>query len=253
MSGVNTSIPGLDELIEGGFVENDVILITGGPGSGKTTFGIQYLMGGIIDYNEPGIYVTMEETPVRVIRNMWRFGWDMEQMVRENMLRIIQLIPVQYKDFVGRDKHHATIQLDTHGHMLENIMDQLQNSIHEIDAKRLFIDSITSLKINPEESVVRFRIMELIKNLENLDCTTLASSEIIEYDGKFTVEEYLCQGVIRLHVFRVGGNREHAIEILKMRGIKHDERLHPYSITNTGIVVYPSDIVIFDEDNITNF
>ena len=253
MSGVNTSIPGLDELIEGGFVENDVILITGGPGSGKTTFGIQYLMGGIIDYNEPGIYVTMEETPVRVIRNMWRFGWDMEQMVRENMLKIIQLNPVQYKDFVRQDKHHAAIQLDTEGHILENMMEQLQSTIHEINAKRLFIDSITSFKINPEESIVRFRIMELIKNLENLDCTTLASSEIIEYGGKFTVEEYLCEGVIRLHVFRVGGNRERAIEILKMRGIKHDEGLHPYSITNTGIVVYPSDIVIFNEDNITNF
>jgi KaiC/GvpD/RAD55 family RecA-like ATPase len=253
MSGVNTSIPGLDELIEGGFVENDVILITGGTGSGKTTFGIQYLMGGIIDYNEPGIYVTMEETPVRVIRNMWRFGWDMEQMVRENMLKIIQLNPVQYKDFVRQDKHHAAIRLDTEGHMLENMMDQLQSTIHEINAKRLFIDSITSFKVNPEESIVRFRIMELIKNLENLDCTTLASSEIIEYDGKFTVEEYLCQGVIKLHVFRVAGNRERVIEILKMRGIKHDELLHPYSITNTGIVVYPSDTVIFNEENIINF
>ena len=253
MSGVNTSIPGLDELIEGGFVENDVILITGGPGSGKTTFGIQYLMGGIIEYNEPGIYVTMEETPVRVIRNMWRFGWDMEQMVRENMLKIIQLNPIQYKNFIREDKHHAAIQLDPGGHMLENMMEQLQSTIHEINAKRLFVDSITSLKINPDESIVRFRIMELIKNLENLDCTTLASSEIIEYGGKFTVEEYLCEGVIRLHVFRVGGNRERAIEILKMRGIKHDEQLHPYSITNTGIVVYPSDIVIFNEDNITNF
>ncbi len=253
MSGVSTSIPGLDELIEGGFVENDVILITGGPGSGKTTFGIQYLMGGIIEHNEPGIYVTMEETPVRVIRNMWRFGWDMEQMVRENMLRIIQLNPIQYKNFIRIDKHNAAIQLDPEGHILENMMEQLQSTIHEINAKRLFVDSITSLKINPEESIVRFRIMELIKNLENLDCTTLASSEIIEHGGKFTVEEYLCEGVIRLHVFRVGGTREHAIDILKMRGIKHDERLHPYSITNTGIVVYPSDIVIFDEENIINF
>lgn len=253
MAGVHTSIPGLDELIEGGFVENDVILITGGPGSGKTTFGIQYLMGGIIEYDEPGIYIAMEESPVRVIRNMWRFGWDMEQMVRKNMLRIIQLNPVQYKHFIGQDEHHAAIQLDTEGHMLENLIEQLQDCIHEIKAKRLFIDSITSLKINPEASIVRFRIMELVKNLENLDCTTLVSSEIIKHDDKFTVEEYLCEGVIRLYIFRVSGNRERAIEILKMRGVKHDEKLHPYSITNNGIVVYPSDTVILDEANIINF
>jgi KaiC/GvpD/RAD55 family RecA-like ATPase len=74
MGNVKSAIPGLDELIEGGYVENDVILITGGPGAGKTTFGIQYLVGGVIHYNEPGVLVVMEETPSRMIRESWRFG-----------------------------------------------------------------------------------------------------------------------------------------------------------------------------------
>ena len=61
MTRIPTAIPGLDELIEGGFIENDVILLTGGPGAGKSTFGVQFLYEGIVKYNEPGLYVTLEE------------------------------------------------------------------------------------------------------------------------------------------------------------------------------------------------
>jgi KaiC/GvpD/RAD55 family RecA-like ATPase len=253
MSRVNTTITGLDELIEGGFVENDVILVTGGPGSGKSTFGIQYIVGGIIEFNEPGIYVTLEETPVRVIRNMWRFGWDLERHVRENMLRIIQSNPVQFKDFIKKESHLLATSVNPEGYMLENIIKEIQSMVDEIGAKRLFIDSITSLKISSDESMVRFTIMEMIKNLENLDCTTVISSEVKEDDGTFTVEEYLCEGVIRLHMFRTDGAKERAVEILKMRGVKHDEFLHPYAINENGLEVYPTDSVIIDKGNIINF
>lgn len=252
MSRVNTTITGLDELIEGGFLENDVILVTGGPGSGKSTFGIQYIIGGIVEFNEPGIYVTLEETPVRVIRNMWRYGWDLEKHVRENMLRIIQSNPIQFKDFIKKESHSSAIRVNPEGYMLENIINQIQSMVDEIGAKRLFIDSITSLKISSDESMVRFTIMEMIKNLENLDCTTVISSEVKEDYGTFTVEEYLCEGVIRLHIFRTGGTKERAVEILKMRGVKHDEFLHPYSINDNGLIIYPNDSVIFDKENIIN-
>lgn len=250
MSRINTTITGLDDLIEGGFVENDVILVTGGPGSGKSTFGIQYLVGGIIEFNEPGIYVTLEETPARVIRNMWRYGWDLERHVRENMLRIIQLNPIHYNDFIKKESHSSVIRVNPDGYMLENMIHQIQLRINEIGARRLFIDSITSLKISRNEYVVRFTIMELIKNLENLDCTTVISSEIREERSSFNVEEYLCEGVIRLHVFKTGLTKERAVEILKMRGVKHDEFLHPFALNENGLIIYPTDSVIFDKENL---
>jgi len=252
MNRVSTLIPGLDDLIEGGFVENDVILITGGPGSGKTTFGIQYIIGGIMKLNEPGIYVSLEETPARVIKNMWRFGWDMERLVRDNMLRIIQVESIQHKEYIKEHPLPAVIQLKSEGYLLKNILDQIQLCIIEINAKRIFIDSITSLKLFHEELKVRYTIMELIKNLENMDCTTLLTSETKEKDNEsFLPEEYFCEGVIRLHAFRTGKNRERAIEILKMRGVKHDEAVHTYSIIDNGIVVYPTDSVILDKSDYT--
>ena len=245
MGKVKTAIPGLDELIEGGYVEYDVILVTGGPGSGKTTFGVQYLVEGARTFNEPGVLVCMEETPSRIIRDMWRFGWEMEKLISQKKLKIIYANPFTYTKFV------KTLQ-DRPGNVIAarknigDIFEQIQIEVEEIHAKRIFIDSITSLKISPDQSEVRHTISEFIKNLEFLDCTTVLSSEM-QGEQSFNVEEYLSSGVIRLHVFRVEGNRVKAIEILKMRGVKHDETLHPYEIREKGIVVYPGETVMNDE------
>lgn len=164
MGKVKTAIPGLDELIEG-----------------ARTF------------NEPGVLVVMEETPSRIMRDMWRFGWDIERLVSEKKLKIIYANPFTYTIFVKTMK-------DRSGNVI----------------------------------------------LEFLDCTTLMSSEI-HGEPSFKVEEYLSSGVIRLHLFRMEGNRVKAIEILKMRGVKHDETLHPYEIGERGSIVYPRETVMNDE------
>lgn len=244
MGRVKTAIPGLDELIEGGYVENDVILVTGGPGAGKTTFGIQYLVGGATTYNELGVLVVMEETPSRMIRDSWRFGWDIEKLVAQKKLKIIYANPFKYTKFVKTPENPMNVIAS--GKNIGDIFQQIQTEVTAIKAKRVFIDSITSLKLSTEPSEARYIISEFIKNLEYLDCTTLMTSEIYGREA-FSVEEYLSSGVIRLHVFRVGGSRMRAIEILKMRGVKHDDTLHPYEIQEKGIVVHPTETVMNDE------
>ncbi len=246
MGNVKTAIPGLDELVEGGYVENDVILVTGGPGAGKTTFGVQYLVGGALNYNEPGILVMMEETPSRMIRDSWRFGWDIEKLVAQKKLKIVYANPFKYTKF-AKESQNSPINIIAANKNIGDIFKQIQIEVESIRARRVFIDSITSLKLssdNPNE--VRQIVSEFIKNLEYLDCTTLMTSEIYGHDA-FSVEEYLSSGVIRLHVFRAGGCRVRAIEILKMRGVKHDETLHPYEIQEKGIVVHPTETVMNDE------
>src|SRR3972149_11667565 len=249
MGNVKTAIPGLDELVEGGCVENAVIPVTGGPGAGKTTFGVQYLVGGALNYNEPGILVMMEETPSRMIRDSWRFGWDIEKLVAQKKIRIIYANPFKYTRFV-KTQESSTVSIIAANKNTGDIFKQIQAEVEAIKAKRLFVDSITSLKLssdNPEE--IRQVVSEFIKNLEYLDCTTLMTSEIYGRES-FSVEEYLSSGVIRLHVFRVGGSRVRAIEILKMRGVKHDETLHPYEIQEKGIVVHPADRLLVDRTNL---
>ena len=249
MGNVKTAIPGLDELIEGGYIENDVILVTGGPGAGKTTFGVQYLVGGAMNYNEPGVLVVMEETPSRMIRDSWRFGWDIEKLIAQKKIKVIYANPFKYTKFVKEPQNNPVNVIAANKNTGE-IFKQIQIEVGSIKAKRVFIDSITSLKLAAEKpDEVRQIVSEFIKNLEYLDCTTLMTSEI---DGResFSVEEYLSSGVIRLHVFRVGGSRVRAIEILKMRGVKHDETLHPYEIQEKGIVVHPAETVMNDQTNL---
>ncbi|TQD24047.1 ATPase domain-containing protein [Methanolobus vulcani] len=248
MARVPTGIPGFDKLIEGGFIENDVILLTGGPGAGKSTFGSQYLYAGITSYNEPGVYVTFEETPARIMRNMWRYGWDMERLIKENRLRIIRVDPIAYGRYIKK-----TLEPDKQDHdnaTLETVLKQIYASMKEINAKRLFIDSLTSLKLSSDPVDVRHIILEFIKNIESFDCTTLITSEMNMNPDNFSVEEYLAEGVICLKVNRIAGERIRSLEILKMRGVKHDEVLRPYVITDNGIFVYSSDSVIGKEADV---
>ncbi len=244
MGKVKTAIPGLDELIEGGYVENDVILVTGGPGAGKTTFGVQYLVGGAVSYNEPGVLVMTEEAPSRLIRDSWRFGWDIERLISQKKIKVIYSDPFKYTKFV-KTQEKGPVDVVSATKTVADMFLQIQTEVASIKAKRLFIDSITSLKVSTEKSAVRQVVSEFIKNLEYLDCTTLLTSEV--YENTFNVEEYLASGVIKLHVFRVGGSRVRAIEILKMRGVKHDETLHPYDIQEKGIVVHPGETVMLDD------
>ncbi|MCX9010068.1 MAG: AAA family ATPase [Candidatus Methanoperedens sp.] len=244
MGTVRTAIPGLDELIEGGYVENDIILVTGGPGAGKTTFGVQYLVGGVTDFNEPGVLVVMEETPSRIIRDSWRFGWDIEKFVSFKKLKLIYANPFKYTRF-AKTSENSPVSVIAGNQTVSGIFQQIQKDAEEIKAKRVFIDSITSLKVSSDESEIRHMVSEFIKNLEYLNCTTLMTSEI-HGNQPFSVEEYLSSGVIRLHVFRAGGNRIRAIEILKMRGVKHDDSLHPYEIQEKGIIVHPKETIMSD-------
>ncbi|KCZ73660.1 RecA-superfamily ATPase possibly involved in signal transduction [Candidatus Methanoperedens nitroreducens] len=245
MGTVRTAIPGLDELIEGGYIENDIILVTGGPGAGKTTLGIQYLVGGATNFNEPGVLVVMDGTPERIIRDSWRFGWDIEKLISQKKIKIIYANPFKYTKFTKTPEDRTPCVIVASKNIADTLR-QIQIEVEEIQAKRLFIDSITSLKLAVDRTDVRQIVSELIKNLEYLDCTTLMTSEMHSAQS-FSIEEYLSSGVIRLHIFRAGGCRLRAIEILKMRGVKHDESLHPYEIQERGIVVHSTETVMNDK------
>ncbi|MGQ4872254.1 MAG: ATPase domain-containing protein, partial [Candidatus Thorarchaeota archaeon] len=92
---VKTGIPGLDELIEGGFPKGDTILVAGKAGTGKSILATQFLYRGAVDYGEPGVLVTLEEPPRLIKRNMMRFGMDLEKLEREGMLAIVDLSPAK--------------------------------------------------------------------------------------------------------------------------------------------------------------
>ncbi|KKB35620.1 RAD55 family ATPase [Bacillus thermotolerans] len=122
---VSTGIAGLDKILDGGMPKGTAVILEGPPGTGKTTIGIQFLYEGIIRDNETGIFITFEEFPDQIYKDMKSFGWDLRDLERKNKLRIIGLSP----DILVEQMM-----------MPDGLFEQ---TVKELDCKRLVIDSIS--------------------------------------------------------------------------------------------------------------
>lgn len=236
---ISTGVSGLDEMLGGGLPRNRIVLVRGGPGSGKTTLCMQFVVDGVRK-NERGIYLTLEE-PVDLVReNMKVFGWNLEDYEERGILRLVDGSSLVSKDFgsTGYDRRSKLV--------MTGITDILRRSVAQFGAKRLAVDPITSAVIQQRfPTDKRFEILELIGTLRKLDCTSIISSELSSSagEGDFYVEEYLADGVIvltkTLHDFRL----IKTARIEKMRGIKHDDQPRKYEIKDNGLVIYNTESV----------
>src|SRR5579875_3435556 len=93
LSRVRTGIEGFDELVLGGFPRGHTILVTGGTGTGKSTFAMQFIYKGAKVYDEPGIYVTLEESIPAILKNASTYGWDIETMEKKDQIALIDVSP----------------------------------------------------------------------------------------------------------------------------------------------------------------
>jgi len=84
-----TGVPGLDEILYGGIPQNNLVVISGDPGSGKTCLCLEYLYNGVVQYNEPGIYISLEESAEEIIGFAELFEWDVRTLIEKKLLSII--------------------------------------------------------------------------------------------------------------------------------------------------------------------
>lgn len=224
-----TGIPGLDDLITGGIERESNVLVMGGPGSGKTTFLVQFLVNGALKYNEPGLFLTFEEQKETLVKHMSNFGWDLNALEDEGMFTIITYKP-----------HEVKKLLDEGGGMI-------WDSIHSIKAKRLAVDSLSTYAMLFDTNYqMRESQLLLFDLLRKWNITTLLSGEAKNASAirQFTGMEYLTDGVILLHHPRQGNVRIRALEILKLRGVGHSQKICPFEfIEGKGIEVYPDEDV----------
>ena len=227
---VTTGIPGLDEMIEGGFKMNNTILVVGGCGSGKSTLAMQYLYEGYLR-GEGGVYVSFEETPEAIKENMLRHGWDLEEAEQKNIVRIIRIQP---QDVM---------------HILNQEYGMIADSVMELKAKRIVIDSLTSIETMIEgEFNKREGILKLVNWLQNIGCTSLMVAESEQDPTKYSrhgILEFIVDGVIVLYNIRRGKSRIRALEVLKMRGTNQVTNLVPYVI-DKGINLQPRQMIFGD-------
>jgi circadian clock protein KaiC len=221
----STGIHGMDELLEGGIPRGRIVALSGTAGSGKTTFGFQFLQHGIEAYNEAGVYVTLEEETADLYHDMGRYGWDLASQVEQGKLRILES-PVPFE--VG-----APISVD-------DLLDRIHAAVTAVDAKRIVFDSVAALGL-PYTDLVSLRrdVMRLSAMLRELGCTTLMTTEMPDGESitRFGIEQFVAQGAIILHLAQT----YRGVEIRKMRGTRHDTNVHRMRITERGLVVSPGE------------
>jgi len=237
---VQTGISGVDAILGGvGIPQGHTILISGGPGSGKTTFAIQFLYTGATEYGEPGLYITLDEEPEDIKKNMSQFGWDLDKLEREKKLIFINVSPVR----VAPTERAGLIQLGMKEFKLVKLLEAVRTGVEEIGAKRVVIDPVTIFMLQYPDEIERIYAMkDLIADFRKNGCTNLLISELkgtgLEREHQF--EEYLVQGVILLRTVMKGDKLSRMFQVSKMRGLAVDNQPRPYDITDGGIEVYPT-------------
>ncbi len=242
---VKTGIPGLDELLYGGIPKRNVVLLSGGPGTGKTIFGQQYLYYGL-QHGEPGVLVALEEHPVQIRRHMAVFGWDVRKYEEEGMFAIVDAFTGGIGEAAKRERYVVRSVDD-----VMELLDVLKQAIRDVGAQRVVIDSVSTLYLT-KPSVARSIMMQLKRVLSGLGTTAILVSQVSVTERGFGGPgvEHAADGIIRLDLDEVGGELVRTLIIWKMRGTKHDMRRHPFEITDKGIVVYPNKVVRIRGDRI---
>jgi circadian clock protein KaiC len=223
---IKTGIPGFDEALKGGLPKNRHILLIGGPGTGKTIFATQFLYNGVKKYKEKGLFISLEEPVEKLTEDMKSaFGWDLAKMIKDK-----QLFFETPRNFV-----------------LKDLLDIVDEGVGK-GAKRVVLDSVNLLSLG-FESGYKFRrgFYELLEKIRQLDCNMIITAERDTNElGKPHVglEEYIVDGVIVLYNPTKEDSRLRAIEIMKMRGISHSNKLSPFGIEKGGIKVYHKQRII---------
>ncbi len=221
-SRVSTGIPGLDALIEGGLLPGRIYVVSGPPGSGKTTFGVQFLAAGAW-HGERGMYVSLLEDVENIIYDMTTFSFKVEELISSGKLLFLDI----------GEMLEASAEFPTYKQLLNKISDQVKFR----RVRRLVIDSISAIKfMGSDPKFEKNQMGEFFRGLQKIGCTTLLLSEMTDPE-RYLPEHFLAHGVVFLHNFLSDSRMLRAIQIIKMRGTRHDCNLRRLEITKKGLRV----------------
>ena len=224
---VITGIPGLDDILHGGIPKRNVVLLSGGPGTGKSIFGQQYLYNGL-RLGEPGVLVVLEEHPVQVRVSMSQFGWNVRPYEEKGMFAIVDAFTAGIGEAAKRERYVVRAPDD-----FQSLIDVLREAIRDVGAVRAVIDSVTTLYIT-KPAMARGMVLQLKKILSGMGCTSILVSQVSVTERGFGGPgvEHAADGIIRLDLDEVDGELRRSIIVWKMRGTSHSMRRHPFEITD---------------------
>ncbi len=215
---------GLDEMLSGGFPAGHVVLVTGLPGTGKTCFGLQFLLAGVAR-GEKAVFLSLEEDAPALLESARGFGWPVDAAVKSGALRIIRLDPKETKQ------------------NLERIQNQLAKELRTLGVARIVVDSVSLLNmLSDSEPARRATLFGLAAACRGAGATTVLTAEAdpqhpeISRDG---LSEYVADGVVLLRYSTAedGQRVGLALRVMKMRRTAHSRSVQPYVIGEAGLRV----------------
>jgi circadian clock protein KaiC len=229
---LKTHIPGFDLLSVGGLPENRTTLVSGTSGSGKTVFAAQFLAEGIRQEDQGGVFVTFEESPRDIQRNISTFGWDLDPWQEQGKWAFVDATPSMDTD-----------QLEAGQYDLGAFMARVEHAIRKVNAKRLSIDSFGAVFSQfTDAHAIRRELLRLGVALRDMGVTTLLTTERLQEHGpvaRYGVEEFVADNVLILRNMMTEEKRRRTLEILKFRGAPHQKGEWPFTITDNGLVTVP--------------
>lgn len=224
-----TGIPGFDEITSGGLPQGRPTLVCGSAGAGKTLFAMEFLVRGATLLNEPGVFMSFEETSEELATNVASLGFNLNQLVADKKL-ILDYV------FIERSEIEETGEYD-----LEGLFLRLGHAIDQIGAKRVVLDTLEVLfAALPNEAIIRAELRRLFRWLKEKGVTALITCE--RGEGKLTrygLEEYVADCVILLDNRVENQISTRRMRIVKYRGTSHGTNEYPFIIDDQGFSVLP--------------
>lgn len=224
-----TGIQGLDEVTGGGLPKNRPTLLCGGPGSGKTLFGMEFLIHGALLYKEPGLFLAFEETEKELCVNVSSLGVDLDKMIQKHQITI---------DHVEVDQ----TQFETTGaYNLDGLFIRLDDMIRRYKVKRVVLDTVEVLfSYVPDQSILRYELQRLFRWFKEKKITAVITAEKgANTFSRYGLEEYVADCVILLDHRIIDQISTRRLHIIKYRGSFHGSNEYPFLINETGFMMMP--------------
>ena len=230
---IRTGIPGFDLIVDGGLKQGKSIVLSGESGSGKSTFGMQFLHNGALDFDEPGIFVTLNQSPQELLSDFRDYGWEIERLIDEEKIMIIDARPFKTDEDLFET---ADVLYDSEPFPFTHLTQLILQGIKKIRAKRLVIDSLSVLSMQyGNQFNTRQGIQKMITALDEKKCTSIFISENL--DSRTPPEWYAASGIVLLNHIQKTNTMERSIQVIKMRGTKHSEQTFPIRFSENGYQV----------------
>ena len=222
---IDIGIEGLDEMILGGVPERSLMAVIGSAGTGKTTFGLQFL-NETLENGGNGVYITLEESREAILSTAEEKGWEYRRHAEADSLAVVAMDPIEMAN------------------SLDSIRDDISRLVTEFGADRLVLDSVSLLEMMYDHpSKRRSEVFDFARSLKEAGVTTMLTSEASQenaFASRHGIVEYLTDAVFVLQYVRPSDFRETrlAVEIQKIRDANHSRETKPYEIMDDGISVY---------------